>query len=667
MTTVQKFPKKQWTDILDSIDASAIVSEDAEDDLIHLQDEQDVIADENKIQCAIKMKLSTFCKHEGLKKKLDSITLQMNQLVAEAYEFANFHLLRLLELPNCTIPVIGREFYYRCILAVTVNNCREETLDDEFRESIAQFDALRLCEKKKFQKAPEGLKAVVKKPYFVSKIRITTTTYQIISSLSITMATMATNHLIVNMENRLKNYIKWKYPTLKCLKDKIIEGIFFPKKSVDSLFKKVKKATPLKIEQAKTIVRELRLFGELTHKPKFASKAHLTLKLYYKMLKEAELFNEANQEGGLRKKAKMFTLLPTKSGFTISNIPISNLAFINILKETKLENNLKGYGTCQDHRRLWSKYFNLNGIETKTHKFNNYIITDGYAVSAILCKSSSIVCSCESDGFKELKHLYREWCDNDNNKNFIDMKGADPGFTDIVTTASIGGNIESYSSAKYYENSKVFLSQRRTNKWNKETESIIRAISTGQTAKFENYKTHARDLLTYLPILLKHRAERGYRSFRFLRFVYKKKTINEICDMIAPRDKVTIVGFGDWGGGNGTPISRRCAGPLQEIKMELKRRDNVFLRSINEKRTSVTCHNCNCRLSNMRADSVKVKRDGTHELKQNSKIHKVLHCKNSHNGTIHCGTTWNRDVNASKNILMLLMLNVLGLPRPEAF
>jgi transposase len=51
------------------------------------------------------------------------------------------------------------------------------------------------------------------------------------------------------------------------------------------------------------------------------------------------------------------------------------------------------------------------------------------------------------------------------------------------------------------------------------------------------------------------------------------------------------------------------------------------------------------------------------------RIHKVLHCKRSvrDGPQDRCRATWNRDVNASKNILMLLMLEVLGMERPAAF
>jgi transposase len=32
-----------------------------------------------------------------------------------------------------------------------------------------------------------------------------------------------------------------------------------------------------------------------------------------------------------------------------------------------------------------------------------------------------------------------------------------------------------------------------------------------------------------------------------------------------------------------------------------------------------------------------------------------------------CGATWNRDANAAKNLLMLMMLEILEIPRPAAF
>ena len=294
-------------------------------------------------------------------------------------------------------------------------------------------------------------------------------------------------------------------------------------------------------------------------------------------------------------------------------------------------------------------------------------MTDGCAVSVVMSRLTCLVCNTGDDCNRgELKIIYRE-CQHLKKNNLpchIEIKSVDPGITDVAVTSNIDGKTESYSSVKYYDRSKVFLSQRRTNKWNEDTVRIISLIPSCETASLDAFSEYARMYLAYLPTLLKDRAKKGYRNMRFLRSIYKKKAIDDICNMIAPRDKITIVGFGNWSGPNGTPIKRRCSGPLQEIKLELKKRDNVYLRIINEMRTSITCHNCFHRLKNMKAKTVHPR---TKKVSLKAKIHKVLHCTNSQGDLGHCGTTWNRDVNASKNILMLLIFEILRFQRPIEF
>jgi hypothetical protein len=76
----------------------------------------------------------------------------------------------------------------------------------------------------------------------------------------------------------------------------------------------------------------------------------------------------------------------------------------------------------------------------------------------------------------------------------------------------------------------------------------------------------------------------------------------------------------------------------------------------------------------MKADSVRLSRTKEGETirkeVKNNKVHKVLHCRNSvgvEPVLARCGATWNRDVNASKNILFLLELWIMGDERPPMF
>ena len=144
---------------------------------------------------------------------------------------------------------------------------------------------------------------------------------------------------------------------------------------------------------------------------------------------------------------------------------------------------------------------------------------------------------------------------------------------------------------------------------------------------------------------------------------------------------MTVVGFGDFSL-KGSPVRRKTCGPLQDLRRHLRERDNVFFMDVDEHRTSVTCHDCHCTLVNMQALSARKKRtQPTGALHQQgwaaanyevtttrTKVHKVLHCcSNDKQGKSCCGTTWNRDVNASKNMLCLTLCMMQGQERPSAF
>ena len=631
-------------------------NEDIADDLVV---ENDVEGhDETVAMASVKMKLNTFSDNNLLNGKIRSIVLNMNQLLGEAYAFANFHILRTLNM-NETCPTIDRNFYYRCLVAVSVSKSRDGTLGSEIKESKVLFDKLR---------DPS-----------IPKINITGHV-QIVADLSISMSTMATNHLWMNIQKRMQRFLRWSQPTMKQpMRKRIVESILFkPAITLCKLFPN----KDIKNTEGLAVATELRELLKLPSSNQYASRAHLLLPLYFHILKKTATAKEAKAhialiDGKRQKKfgGKTFTLLPLKDGFTINHIPFSSMALLGILKGMKLE-KFNGDGRDEDASAILKKYFHVQLVETEKRKFRNRFVTDGVSVSVLVNKKCALVCPDSCPCEKRLKELYKKSLLDQNDKEHVRVVAVDPGFTDVATTADNNDNIKSYSSAKYYDKALYDLSRRRTNKWNKGTVELTKAIPYPETDTMSEFEEFVRMYLKNLPVILRHRYNKGYRNMRFLRYKKKQAAIREICEMIAPTGEVSVIGYGDWNGGNGSPISRRCAGPQQEIKLYLSKKKDAVLLSIDEYCSSKMCCQCHNVLSNMRAKSIIYKKDAngvkTQVERGVGKIHKILHCKSrqadsSSSKKSRCGTTWNRDVNAAKNILMLTLRLMQGLRRPAVF
>jgi hypothetical protein len=587
----------------------------------------------------VKMKLAAMCKNDRLRKQLDTLVKDMNRLLGEAYAFSNFHILHVLRNGQ-PVPVLDRNFFYRCLVAVGVSNARAGTLLN-LEATQGLFDRLR---------GDEG------------KVDIRGRS-QVLADLSIIMATMSCNHLWVNLERRVVRYLRWKHPEMNAQHRSIIQGLVREPNANAALL--IPNEGPADVS-ARELLITLRSIMPLPTKVQAPRTAHLTLPLYLRILEDTEVA-KSSLATGRHKRLRTFSLLPTKGGFTLSHIPVSNMTFLQLLKDLKLE-SFVGDGRNADHHALWAKYFNLNAIETTTRRFDHRIVTDGYSVSAQMAKPSSLRCNCHA-GHGLDNASCRVALSDDASSRCV---GVDPGFSDVVTVSEVGmEKARNFSSARYYELAGFNLSARRTSRWNAKTEAIVQDLPSNETSDLFKMDKFVQNYLRVLPALLEHRAAAGYRYMRLYRYIRRSKAIQTIADFIAPPGKFNVVMFGDWTSGPSSPISRRTCGPLEEIKFTLRSRPDVDLRSVDEFRTSMTCSQCNCRLSNMRAASkVKNKSTGEWEMRRRSKVHKVLHCSNSvdNTGTSRgCGTTWNRDVNASRNILTLGLLALFEKPRPTVF
>jgi hypothetical protein len=623
-----------------------------------------VDCEENIAHGVVKMKLATFCLDVDVRQKIGAIVRDMNVLIGEAYALANFHIIRKLS-SGCTVaelPKIDRNLYYRCLVGISNCKVRKGTLPEDLMASIAMFEEMKPASAKRTD---------------------TTQLNQIIATTSITMATMAINHLWTNLGSRIKSYLTWKHPDLKRHLKLIVRALVNePKTHLEDIFapgESASKELTNKLQRAKAIAHELRAFMQLPNAHQYASNAHMTLPLYFKMLNEYEVAQDQNDTTSkpTKKRPKMFTLLPSKSGYTTSYVQFSTTAFLSLLKHlNKIVFKGDGRGMTEvEKKAVWARVCNLKLVETfgnvnngyMGREFDNQITTDGCSVSILMTHKTSITCPKQ-----QIEALERAQAMFKSNPE-TSVVGVDPGFSDVVTVSNREGNIKGYSSRRYYEKAKYNLSRRRTDAWNADTTEIVQSIPSNETTNADRYKGYLRAYLEFLPRLVKHRMDKGYRNMRFLRYCWKNKQVHEICNFIAPQrlpdDHVTIVGFGDWKGGHDTPISRRTSGPLQEIKMELRSRANVLLLDIDEFRTSITCHKCHGKLCNMKAaHTVRVNhKTNTRNVLTNQKVHKVLHCKSNECRKSHNHTTWNRDVNASMNILMLAMHLLEHRDRPLAF
>lgn len=135
------------------------------------------------------------------------------------------------------------------------------------------------------------------------------------------------------------------------------------------------------------------------------------------------------------------------------------------------------------------------------------------------------------------------------------------------------------------------------------------------------------------------------------------------------KDVTTIIGFGDAGVGTGLPL-KGFGGPRQEFEKQLRTTPGVVVLSIWEYRSTIACFRCWRRLANVCADSTKKdKEDSRIREVCHKAVYKLLECTNivGAENVGRCGCSIDRDENAARNMLMLLVCLIIMEDRPAAF
>ena len=253
------------------------------------------------VPSSVKMKLATFCSSKLVMARLQTTVMTGNIVLGEAYAFANFHLRRLRYAGIVELPAIDEKFFWRSIMAVTINRHVQKLFTPEWLTSIQEYDALR----------PKG----------DTKADIGGNFNAVACSLRIVMRTAAVNHLWLNLDKRVGRFVAWQWPDLKrCAKKVQMAVTVFNKKPTEEVFPG---NTP-KAVLGREIISQLRLL--LPDISRFDNRAHKTLGMYFYILEKTEeelerrkelMVENPNQKMKKINGRVVFDILPMKSNYTL--------------------------------------------------------------------------------------------------------------------------------------------------------------------------------------------------------------------------------------------------------------------------------------------------------------------------------------------------------------
>lgn len=569
----------------------------------------------------VKATLNSFCQEpyftDGIKDVLETILKEVNKTIAEAYVLANIHVTRLC-LEARPVPQLTHQFYYACLSAVSQGAKARKAIEDvELAASVELYDSWK----------PDGYS----KP---DSRNLSSGWHQ---NASMQMETNTQNSVSAAFYGRFRRYLKARYDmdgrqAYKALKDINAEAYDGP----DEVVLRYRDMMP---------PRAVRLLEKAPH---------LMMPLQYKFLTflEAKLSSTTTDEQ--KKGLKLFSLLPTKNGFTCSHLKICANSLSGLLRRAGVQ-FLPSDG--KDFREaapdIWRYYFHIDKYETDNRKFAGEILTDGKAVSILMRKPK--VAAPEAR-VPKLEDFDERW-------------GLDPGRRDLFCATNEQGSTISWSTRQFYEEAKYKYTAKKVKLWQTQEPVVLEAVRnmpSKKTADLGAWKLYVQFMLPRLDMLVSWSMRRKLRDLKFTRYVMAHRKLDEICyELTARAGSRTLVGFGDWSNRDQAGIIKRApAGPVKRLEHRLKQYATVV--PIDEFRTSKLHHKCLQQTHNQH--SIKrckgtVRRRGRWRdgEDQTVKVHGVLFCRNR-----SCnGMTMNRDVNASRNILVLLERMAEGRPRPQ--
>jgi len=443
----------------------------------------------------------------------------------------------------------------------------------------------------------------------------------LINNLNKQQLTMTLNHLKLNFYKRFHKYLELRTgETRKCVIYKWLKDIYAEEYKGKNFF----------IHSMRQLCKYPPTENNIKKYP-----SHF-VKVYYKILKTFEKYP-------YKKGVRTFNLLPTKNSFSLSTIEICS----SCLKD------LIGYFTNKpvpdsfNENKLvyWYEFFKIEKYETKQRKFAYTIFTDGKSAVVRLRKPKG-----EEIKPKDIKKIKYE-----------QYVGLDPGLRSVQTSCNDEGRVLETTTSSYRHDCKMKYACRKREMWYKKWSlyELWRNIPSFKTTNLQKMQHYFKHTYPHLKQIFRFHLYKNFRGLSFRTYCRGKATMDKICKSITEGRK-TLVGFGDFSQQHGL-VKKHPTAPIQKLKHELRKYCDVI--DIDEWGTSKTCHRCLNPVVLYKNRVIRKNNDGTSRPARMSVINSVIRCS-SNECSLCC---LDRDINASKNILHLLHLQMEGRRRPRCF
>ena len=402
---------------------------------------------------AVVVKLNQLCKEKWFSSAIPQMVRKANEVLLEAYMFANFHLNRCCETHADRLdhfPVINQLFYQRCCASVCTYgkplSFANDTPGDQFLWGSVKLWSFARQKHMPDLSVPDmsGLSHLV-------------------HTLAKQMETAALNHLVLTIGPRVLRWIQVAFKSDRGRAQQLLSHIFLAPDDV---------LTPRQAE-VKALVKlypsEANIEANMAH---FIRVSWQILQRMEQHLEAAHLQNDKKGAKGCR----LFSLLPLKGSFVMSHIPLTTTTLHEVLRWMKAKNLCPAaLSPDADAQANFRSLFDFRNLETPLRTFADYITTNGCSASVIFkCKKSAAeIAQQEAQPRKKRRravktkkgkgaptkegpqHGFLE-------EDFDQVIGCDPGQRFVFTAINQRGDLRQASLGEYRHRAKM-NEQRRWN------------------------------------------------------------------------------------------------------------------------------------------------------------------------------------------------------------